>query len=123
MNILFMACPAGDGRASSPYVCPLYGAYSPDLKHSLKLPTILYNLWVVLTDHPGEVVSYLTLTRCFWPSATIADPDAVRVHLWRLRSALWPLGWRPEQFEAVRGRGVMFHPPPPRKIKRSLNEN
>lgn len=110
MHILLMACPAGDGRASR-FVCADYGAHSPDLKRSVKLPPTLENLWAVLCDHPNQTVSYLALTRAFWPGAVVASPRTVQGHLWRLRVLLTEAGWPSDCLETVEGRGVRFRPP------------
>ena len=111
MHSLLMACSAGDGRAPT-FVASDYGAHSPDLKRSVKLPKTLENLWAVLCDHPNQTVSYLTLTRAFWPSAVVASPRTVQGHLWRLRVLLTEAGWPSDCLETVEGRGVRFRPPP-----------
>lgn len=111
MNIS-LACSAGDGRAASPYVCrSIYGAYSPDRARSVRLPPTLYDLWVVLTDHPNETVTYAALARALWQAAVVADADLIRAHVARLRRLLVQVGWPSACLEVVWGRGVVFHPP------------
>lgn len=100
---------AGNERA--PYVASDYGAYAPDLTRSVKLSPTLERLWAVLCGHPNQTVSYLALTRAFWPSAAVAAPRTVQGHLWRLRAKLVEAGWPADCLETVEGRGVRFRPP------------
>lgn len=102
---------AGTARPLSRYVRPRFGAYSPDLTRSIRLPPVLYDLWVALTTTPHETIPYLTLTQAFWPSACAEDPVTTRVYVGRLRSLLMLVGWPASCLEVVWGQGVMFHPP------------
>lgn len=111
MHIWLSARPAGDGRTPSVYVVPGYGATSPDLTRRVKLPPTLCDLWVALSESPGQTLTYLTLTRALWPQASVADPGLVRAHVGRLRALLVQVGWPPSCLEVVWGRGVMFHAP------------
>lgn len=111
MHIVLMTRSAGNERALSPYVRLHFGAYSPDRSRYIQLPPLVYTLWVVLTDHPNEVVSYLDLTQALWPQSLAAEPDLVRDHVGRLRKLLVMVGWPAGCLYVVRDQGVEFRPP------------
>ncbi len=102
---------AGPRRDLSPFVCPNYGAYSPDLTRTIQLPPTLRALWVAFTDRPNEVIPYFALTQAFWPSACAEDPATVRLYTGRLRALLVQIGWPSGCLEVVWGSGVKFHSP------------
>lgn len=111
MSVPLAVRSTGDGRRPSRYVFLDYGAFSPDLTRCIKLPPTLYKLWVVLTDRPNQVVSYLDLTQAYWPDTGVSDPETTLVHVGRLKRLLAQIDWPPGTLEVVWGRGVMFRLP------------
>jgi PAS domain S-box-containing protein len=67
-------------------------------------------LLVLLTDHPGRIVSRATIMEALWDSTHVGSGRTSEVHVSNLRSKIERDPRQPERIETVRGHGYRFVP-------------
>src|SRR5260370_15142285 len=77
----------------------------------ISLPEQLFRLLVLLTEHPGEVVTREEIRNSLWSDCFVNFDDSINSAIKRLRQCLEDSAENPRFIETLPGHGYRFTPP------------